>query len=896
MSFVRINNRSNFVIKTIEVHHPETRAYVDYWRLQKKRCIEGFWSPDDSSVSVDPNKPVDSSIKSNQWRYMPEKLYFYVNFGTILHKPEDSPKTAPKQKMRPFLRDVEWEFFYNITEARGFSGFEEDNAYTCNHSVLLQEENLHYSCINPHTNKPKIYITPREYLRKLHSKPLGRALWENQAKNLFVLGSRGFGKDLEENTPIYSVSKGKIPIKDVTVGEYVYGADGKPTQVIDRFDFNNQLQYKIKLKSVGTPILSGEGHIWQIKSIAGILNVELKTFKDFPEHVMLPYKDSIDGEIKWSYVEYITPTVIKPSVCIAVDNKDKLFLAGEYVVTHNSFILGVGLTLHELLFDGARYYTQDSIESPFKVEVLVGAAMASKSSDLLAKTLDAYNNLPGSYGTDAEYIPSPFYKQLTGTLGPNNNKNPWRHEYEKKIGGQWIKQGTGSNLKHVIFTIENPEAAAGTRPGIIVVEETGLLPNLLTVHGSNTATQMEGAIKFGSSFYIGTGGNMEKIVESQVIFYDPDGFDFLAFDNEYEEDNRKIGWFVPAYYALNQYKDHNGNTNIEAAKNYLLSVREKKKKSKDTSALDLEMLNYPIMPSEMFLSKTGNIFPTALLRDRQIQIETDSKYDNALYIGKLKINSDTSKVEWHLDTTLRPIKTFPLTKESELNKSGAIVIYNHPNEDEYGDVIYNRYIAGLDPYDHDDSGTQSLGAMLVYDRFTNQIVAEYTGRPQTAKEYYENCRLLAKYYNAKILYENERKGIFDYFESKQSVYLLQEQPEIIKDVLQTSRVNRQYGMHMNSALKRYGEELIKTWLLSPSEDNSEILNAHTLRCLPLIQELIAYNPSGNYDRSMAFMMVMYFIQETRKIEIHNSQSDRPPSHAQAHFFNKPLFKKSKSYR
>jgi hypothetical protein len=752
MIFTRINNRSNFVIKQLETHHPETRSYVDYWRLHKKRCIEGFWSVDDKNVSIDVNGEVPIT-DSKLWRYMPEKLYFYINFGTILHKPDDSPKTAPKQKMRPILRDVEWEFFYNITEARGFSGFEEDDEYTCNHSVLLQEESLHISCINPKTNKPKTYITPREYLRKLHDLPKGRALWENQAKNLFVLGSRGFGK---------------------------------------------------------------------------------------------------------------------------------------------SYSLGVGLVLHELLFDGARYYTQESIESPFKVEVLVGAAMASKSSDLLAKTLDAYNNLPGSYGTDNEYEPSPFFKQFVGSLGPNNTKNPWKQESEKKIGNQWITQGSGSNLKHAIFTIENPEAAAGTRPGIIVVEETGLLPNLLTVHGSNTATQMEGSIKFGSSFYIGTGGNMEKIVESQVIFYDPDGFDFLGFDNIYEEDNRKIGFFVPAYYALNQYKDENGNTNTDAAKDYLLKVREKKKRSKDSSALDLEMMNYPIVPSEMFLNKTGNIFPTALLRDRQVEIETNTKYQNALYIGNLKTNSDTGRIEWSLNSETKYIKRFPLTKDDEHNKEGGVVIYNHPVIDEQGDILYGRYIAGSDPYDHDGSGTGSLGSTLVYDKFTNQIVAEYSGRPTTAREYYENVRKLLIYYNAKLLYENERKGIFDYFESKHSVYLLQEQPEIIKDVIQNSKVNRGYGMHMNNALKRYGEELIKTWLLSPHDDGeSEILNVHKLRCLPLIQELVAYNPAGNYDRVMAFMMLMYYIQDTRKIEIDANKIRNQQSIANSDFFNRSHFKKTK---
>ena len=63
--------------------------------------------------------------------------------------------------------------------------------------------------------------------------------------------------------------------------------------------------------------------------------------------------------------------------------------------------------------------------------------------------------------------------------------------------------------------------------------------------------------------------------------------------------------------------------------------------------------------------------------------------------------------------------------------------------------------------DHDVSQTGSLGSFFIYKRFNNIesyydiIVAEYTGRPPTAEEYYENCRRLLEYYNARLLYENE---------------------------------------------------------------------------------------------------------------------------------------------
>lgn len=757
MGFIRINNRNNFLVGEVQLHHPESLDYLRYWKEQKKRCIEGMWSVDDEGVELDLDKRIDETIVSDKWRWMPSNLYFYANFGTIMHKPEGSPKTAPKKEIRPYLRDVEWEFFYNLTEARGFSGFSGDDEFSCHRDLATEQEEgfiYHESCYNK-KGKLKKYEPARSYLRKLYSQPLGNALWENQAKNLLMLGARGFGK---------------------------------------------------------------------------------------------------------------------------------------------SFMVGVGVVLHEILFDGARYYTEESKINPYKVEVLVGAAIVSKSAEILDKTASAMEKLPGYWGEGEDFIRSPFYKNMSGTLKPNNAKNPWRHEYESKVGSQWVKKGTRSNVKHVTFTVENPEAAAGTRPGIIIVEEVGLCPNILVVHGSNTACQMEGTDKFGTSIYLGTGGNMEKIVESQTIFYDPDGFDFLSFENEYEDSNKKIGWFVPAIYAMNQFKDKNGNTDTERAYAYINKVRERKKKSKDTSALDLEMMNYPIVPSEMFLSKKGNIFPIAALMDRLGEVEGNDKYANAEYIGRLKINGETGRVEWKLDPTQRPIKKYPLTQEDELHKEGALVIFAHPFEFDDGDIPYGRYIAGCDPYDHDSSGTGSLGSLLVYDKLTNNIVAEYTGRPDTAKEYYEEVRKILLYYNAKLLYENERKGIFDYFDAKNCTYLLQDQPEIIKDVLQDSRVNRGKGMHMNQHLKRYGEELIKTWLLEIHNDNknNNLLNLHSLRSVPLLQELIAYSPDGNYDRVMAFMMLMYFIQETRKIEVREEKQVEPDIQ-DSDFFNRGHFRK-KSYR
>lgn len=728
MSFIRINNRNNFLISKVPEMHPASIRYLEYWKLHKKRCIEGLWSVDDSNVILNPNSKIDNKIKSYNWRWMPSNLYFYVNFGTILHQEEEGPRSAPKKKMRPYLRDIEWEFFYNWIEVRGFSGFEDDEKYSCNRDLLQVKVDssfrVHSSCINKE-GKLKEYIKGSSYLRMLRDKPLGNPSFENRALNLFMLGARGFGK---------------------------------------------------------------------------------------------------------------------------------------------SYMVGVGVVLHELLFDGAKKYNKKSIEDPYTVEIFVGAAISSKSADILKKAKVAMEHLPGSWTDGEHYNPCPFAKTMSGTLSPNNMKNPWRHEYQKKIGGDWKDFGTGSNVKHGIYTTENPEAAAGTRPGVMVVEEVGLLANVLTVHGSNTACQMEGSWKFGSTIYLGTGGNVEKIQESEVIFRDPKGFEFLEFEDDWEGTGQ-IGWFVPAIYAMNQYKDKNGNTNIEEATTFKEKEREIKRQSKDPSALGLEMMNFPLVPSEMFLNAKGAMFPQAELKEIYAEVKSNpAKYTNSHYYVDLVWNTEGQLEIKHL-TSHNLLIDWPV--KNNKNKPGVIELFEMPKKDDDGNVFYNRYLQGTDTYDDDESVTSSLGSTWILDSYTDRIVAEYTGRRGT-KDFYEICRKLNILYKTTHNYEQNKKGLYTYYDNKNSTHLLCDTPESLRDVadITISKVgNKRKGTTANKQVNAYGLRLILDWLLEPAygeSEDSEIKNMHKIRSLGLLKELINFNPNGNFDRVSAMIMLMIIREERQK--------------------------------
>lgn len=464
-------------------------------------------------------------------------------------------------------------------------------------------------------------------------------------------------------------------------------------------------------------------------------------------------------------------------------------------------------------------------------------------------------------------------------------------EFGKQTEQGYLSSITGITLKN------DPERVRGTRAKLVLWEEGGKFPSLLDAWRiEQPSVETDDGKAFGLMIAFGTGGTEGASFEGlKELFYKPKSYNVLSFPNIWDEgrENTECAFFVPAYSNLesfdddgNQvYMDRDGNSYKEKAIQNLIDQRNKVKDGgASQQSIDRFISERPIRPAEAVLELGKNIFPRKLLMDQLTRIRTNKKLQSMKHIVDLEWDGNGQ-----VKATEKPsgdITNYPLKKGDKPH--GSVVIWEYPVKD----PPLGLYIGGCDPYDHDDSFTNSLGSTFIFKRvrageaWTDVIVAEYSGRPDTAEEYYENVRKLLTFYNARLLFENERKGIYPYFTNKHCDYLLADQPDkIISEVFKDSKVQRKKGCHMTKQIRAYGEGLILEWLLDEFEEGHP--NVERVYSEPLIEELIENDGVRNVDRVIALCMVMIYREELYQVKVSSAKEQNK----QVELFEMPLFSK-----
>ena len=462
-------------------------------------------------------------------------------------------------------------------------------------------------------------------------------------------------------------------------------------------------------------------------------------------------------------------------------------------------------------------------------------------------------------------------------------------EFGKQTEQGYMSSITGITLKN------DPERIRGTRGKLVLWEEGGKFPGLLDAWRiEQPSVETDDGVAFGLMIAFGTGGTEgSSFTGLKELFYKPEAYNVLAFPNIWDDnaEQTKCGFFVPSWSNLESfdengnyiYMDQDGNSLKEKAIENLIEQRNKiRDGGSSQQSIDRFISERPIKPREAVLELGKNIFPRKLLLDQLTRLRTNTKLRNMKHI--VDLNWDGNGQITATEKKTGDITEYPLKKGDKPH--GSIVIWEYPIKD----PPFGLYIGGCDPYDHDDSFTNSLGSVFIFKRvkageaWTDVIVAEYSGRPDTAEEYYENVRKLLVFYNARLLFENERKGIYPYFTNKHCDYLLADQPDkIISEVFKDSKVQRRKGCHMTKAIRAYGEGLILEWLLEEYEPGHP--NVERIYSEPLIEELIENDGVKNVDRVIALCMVMIYREELYQVKVSKSQEQNK----QVELFDMPLF-------
>lgn len=437
-----------------------------------------------------------------------------------------------------------------------------------------------------------------------------------------------------------------------------------------------------------------------------------------------------------------------------------------------------------------------------------------------------------------------------------------------------IEKGTKNQVIGV-SSKDDESKTRGKRAAHILVEEFGSFPRLIDLYNVMLPSVQEGDISFGQIYMLGTAGDEESdFAGAQEIMYNPRGYNMYALPNVFDKNNqgkKDFVFFFPGYVNRKGCYNENGVSDVVQALIEILQNRYRVKyNSSDPNTVIKTIAEVPITPAEAIVKTGVNMFPVTDLTERLGQIDSNPREYDDVYTGSLIIKD--GEVQFS-PTSESPIREFP-HKDNKME--GSIELFQLPVINKETKKPYNsRYIVGCDPYDDDESNTMSLGSVFVLDLWTDEVVAEYTGRPMFADDFYEICRKLCLFYNARMNYENNKKGLFAYFSRMNCTYLLTEQLEFLKDkdMVKDSYGNKARGTNASAPVNAFARNLLRAWLLKPvpiiqtvdgEEQEVMIPNLYTLRNRALIKELITYNSEGNFDRISAMGMLM-LLREDRMI-------------------------------
>lgn len=350
-----------------------------------------------------------------------------------------------------------------------------------------------------------------------------------------------------------------------------------------------------------------------------------------------------------------------------------------------------------------------------------------------------------------------------------------------------------------------------------------------------------------------TGGSMESgSVDFAKMFYDPEPYNFLAFENIWDDEGEgdKVGYYVPDFKNKVGFIDSQGNSDIIGARAYEEEKRNILLASGKKEAYNQHIQEYSFMPAESFLITGDNRFPIKNLRRAKQRLEKSGMYKGVPFT--FKVDGDAVGYSPDLSNALTPLYKYAgIIKDNK----GAPVMFSAPKPGQ-------TYKIGYDTI-HQEQGESLAGIQVYLDSPLtanhNRVEACFYGRSTGPDGCDEIAYNFSRLYNmAEVMHENMFLTTKNNFKRWKAEDLLASQPDLlIKNIIKDSKVERQYGVHMTDKIKLeaclIGARILEA-VIGFEEDGTPIMYLDTIRDLRLLEELIRFNFTGNFDAVMAFLM------------------------------------------
>ena len=439
----------------------------------------------------------------------------------------------------------------------------------------------------------------------------------------------------------------------------------------------------------------------------------------------------------------------------------------------------------------------------------------------------------------------------------------------------------------------NPDCAIGKDAVTIKVEELSTMQNFDEFMNVTEPTMTVGTRTTGTLMAWGTAtaANMQIFEQN---FYNPRAFNFMPFENVWDNDarNEVCGFFKSYAWGLEgeidgvKGFDEDGNSNLRIGLKLAARERVEKKKTAKTFA---EYLNYlgqrALFPAESFSSASENIFSSEALNKFEDKLRVDNSYK--FYTDGELFEDGTKKIYFKSNARIRienpDMKTYDyiqgVPRRGNEDPHGCIRVWFAPEYEEtyindrlIRSILPGTYVAVYDPVGIDKDKKEitdrhSHNSIFVIEMprerngFKPKLCAAYYGRTERLEEADEKFYRLCKWYNCigtGLVEINRGETVSNFRKWKATKYLGYE-PLYVWDSAVKEKVSTSYGYNIGSGPKKLdGLRLLKEFLyevIGKNEFGEDIYVFERFLDYQTILELKKFNAEGNFDRISSLILL-----------------------------------------